>query len=79
MRGDVQNITDKKGYFYFQLKDGNNKVECVLFKTDDDILEGKRVRINHANEAKFSIRASGTVNNHNEKIQLVVDKVFNEY
>ena len=78
-KGNVESIETKNGHLYFNLNDGNHTIECVLFKADGDILEGKRVRIKHSNEAKFPIRVSGTINKYNDKIQLVVDKVFNEY
>ena len=78
-RGNVENIETKNDHLYFNLNDGNHTIQCVLFKADGDILEGKRIRIKHSNEAKFPIRVSGTINKYNDKIQLVVDKVFNEY
>ncbi|MCI5726596.1 MAG: exodeoxyribonuclease VII large subunit [Clostridium sp.] len=79
VRGDVSDLREKDGHLYFYLNDGNIKKECVLYKADGDILEGKRIRIKHASEAKFPIRVSGTVNIYKNKLRLVVDKVYNEY
>lgn len=79
VRGSVSDLKEKDGHLYFNLSDGGTKKECVLYKADGDILEGKRIRIKNASEADFPIRVSGTVNVYKNTLRLVVDKVYNEY
>ena len=79
VRGSVKNVTEKDGHLYFYLSDGNKEIKGVLFKADGNEIAGRKLKIQNAAKENFPIRVLAMVDVYNGELELIIDKVFNEY
>lgn len=80
VRGFVHQISTGKGHTFFTIEDKRgNSIKAVLFRADSEENVGRKMKVVDAETKGYPIRVLATVNDYKGSLELVVDKVFNEY
>ncbi|GEN46662.1 OB-fold nucleic acid binding domain-containing protein [Alkalibacillus haloalkaliphilus] len=79
VRGSVTSLNEHDGHLFFTLSNGEEEIDAVLFEAHGEEIEGRKVRIRDAYNNDFPIRVLAMVNIYNDELQIIVEKVYNEY
>lgn len=75
--GNISGVSESKdGHLFFTLEKDGKQIRTTLFKADTNEIEGRKVRIQHAETAQFPVRIVGVVEVYKDQLTLIVDKVL---
>ena len=80
LRGYVNNIYQYEGHTFFEMSDQEgNKLKAVLFSADTKEIMGRKLKVLDAEKERFPIRVLAYVSLYKGELNLIIDKVYNEY
>jgi len=80
VRGSILALRERGGHVFFQFGDANGKrIQGVLFRADTEEMPVRKVRILQSARTQTPIRVLATIDVYNDKLELIVDKVFDTY
>lgn len=79
VRGYVSDLSRHKEHLYFKLSMGGSGIAAVLFKANSNENAGREARIESAAKEYFPIRVLGTVDVYNDRLEIIIEKVYREY
>lgn len=81
VKGYVSDVTEKDGhlFFTFENEEKNQSIQAVLYRADGKEINGRKTKILNASKEHFPIRILAMVDVYKENLELILDKVYNEY
>lgn len=81
VQGYVTNTSEHDGHLFFTFEDTEKKhrIKAVLFRADGNEINGRKIKIINASKGNFPIRILGMVDVYKDELELIIDKVYNDY
>ncbi|WP_090799717.1 OB-fold nucleic acid binding domain-containing protein [Paenibacillus sp. GP183] len=80
VRGSVKGVADKDGHLFFTMYlDNNKEMKAVLFRADGKEIVGRKTKIQSASKEGFPIHVLALVDIYNGNLELIINKVYNDY
>ncbi|AZN40388.1 single stranded DNA-binding domain-containing protein [Paenibacillus albus] len=81
VQGYVTDATEHDGHLFFTFVDKEKKhsIKGVLFRADGNEISGRKTKILSVSKDKFPIRILAMVDVYKNELELIIDKVYNDY